>query len=312
MVSWTYPENDLWCEFLEHPDGVWAVWFYGATPLLQINYLDYKVGSGAIEVACWPSPYIRGSFELILSLREGRELNLTNAELFEFWARMTELNKEFSTTPGFAPQITVTLLNGIRDPELGILPTSSAWKNFQVSTKEYEHYSAKVGFVDWVVDPEFDWSKIVQIRFAFMIYQGAALPFSNPPQYFRLDGMLFHYALNVSVINIESNPYSGVPVRLDGGVEGVTPVVWVRDPPGIVEITIANEFQGWLFDHWDDGTTTPGKIIDASIPGVYKAIAFYKSSILPPPPPSPWQPGYYLRLILEKLQEIKKGSFKGF
>jgi len=285
-MSGVYPPNDLWCELLEHVDGSWHVMIYGNKAWLGVNVQDYKVGALSLEAMCEPSPYITNLIDLILPLNEGRELNLTDVKLLEFWAKMTKLGED----GGFDPALTVILYSDV--------PSVSAWKIFPISGTDWQHISSDVGpeaEYQWIVDAGFDWTRIVEIRFLFNQFKGGSI------QYFRLDGILFHFLQDVSLINVESNPFSGVPVRLNGAFTEVTPIMWVVDPPSVREVTVASIHEGWKFDRWHDGLKTPGRIVDATTPGLYKLTAFY---LEPTPPPNGIIPP--LRRFWEYVDQIRR------
>jgi hypothetical protein len=290
-LSWTYPPNDLWCEFLSHEDGDWTYWGYGPGSLaLTVDAVDYKVGALSIRMDCTSSYYGSTSGALILHFKEGRELNLTNADALEFWVKMSRLNGN----GGFVPSLTVILVSSTGP---------RATKGFTVSTSEWQLMKCGVGpshFAEWIVEEGFDWTKITEIWFNFD--QNASYrPFDVPTEYFRVDGVLFYFLLSVSFITAESNPITGVPVRIDGA-QFKTPVTWELEPPGVRTVTVDEEFQGWTFDHWEDGTTTPGRVVDASQPGFYRVTAFYKA---PPSPPTPrvWKLGYFIQYFMTLIQK---------
>jgi hypothetical protein len=260
-----------------------------------VNQQDYKVGALSIEVFCPASPYMDNLFENRLLFNPGRELNLTNGKLFELWMKATKLGG----SGGLKSSIHVKLCsNGYP----GSFDVKCASKYVILTGEDWEHFSLNIGETaayEWIIEPGFDWTKITAITFAFEQYSCGL--FESQIAYLRLDGLLFHYGLDVSIIAIDSNPFNGVPVRLDS-TEGKTPVVWQIEPPAAYDVTIASEFQGWLFDHWDDGILTPGRRIDASIPGTYAHVAFYRSPT--EPPPKRWQPGYYLQLLAKTIKEL--------
>ena len=301
-TTWIYPVDDDWCEFvtsengtLKHIDGYWWVWFYGAGYALGVNTTDYKVGALSIEVACKGSPYTLNSFELVNHF--DKALNLMNAVLLEFWLYPTKVGPNDC---GFVNEFTVKLIS-----ENGMVARRSY--NPENMVEAWQHFSTKAGpdaVTDWIIDKGFDWAKIKELRFYWEQAQGSI--WGAPTQYMRIDGLFFYFALNVSIIRVESNPFSAVPFSLDGQ-EFTTPWVGEVEPPGIYTVTIANTIDSWTFDHWDDGSITPGRTVDASEPGIYKLTAFYKSPT-PTPTPTPtfrWQPGYFINYVLGLLRKRK-------
>jgi len=287
-MSWIYPPDDLWCEFLDEPDGYWSWWFYGNKPTLQVNTKDYTVGALSIELVCYASPYMDNLLALLLKFREGRELDLTEAETFNFWVKLTRLGDG----GGFNPYLTVIL----HDPNW-----YKAEKTFSITSENWIQIQCGIGpkhAKEWVADAKFDWTKVVDIWFYVVQTQGSGV------EYMRIDGMFIEFLLNVAFITVESNPFSGVPVRLNEAFYGTTPVTFSVEPPGVRTVTVDETYDSWIFDHWDDGTTTPGRVVDATEPGFYRVTAFYAPPPTPPPRPTGWKPGYLIQYILEWIQKL--------
>lgn len=301
MVSWQYPPNDLWCEFvtsvdgtLVHQDGRWLPWFYAGGMQFGVDAMDYKVGALSLVTACLASPYISGSYENRLEFAPGRELNLENAKLMEFWLKFSSL----SDNGGFQSEILITLWGG----------EGYATKYIHLDSIEWQHFSLKVGpdaLAEWIISQGFDWKEIRGITFAWN-QKKCSLWTINLWEKFRIDGLLFHFSIDVSIISVESNPISKIPVRLDGAVEGVTPITWTIDPPQPMQITVAEEYQGWIFDNWHDGLKTPGRVVDASIPGVYIVTAFYRSASANGGGGFRWKPGYWITYCIKLLQSLPR------
>lgn len=293
MTSWIVPVEDAWCEYLDlqlvdgnpilfHPDGHWTVWFYGAGYNLKTNMKDYKVGALSIEVECIPSPYIDNQFELRNILDS--ELNLNNAKLLNFWIKPSRLGGP----GGISQHFTVILVDA---------EWRKAERTLSFSIADWHHYSENLGdkfFQDWIVESGFDLTRVKEVWFKWTQYE--CYPLQEITASILLDGLQFYFALDISVISVDSNPISAVPVRLDSAVQGKTPFIATLEPAGIYEVTVDNEHNGWLFDHWNDGVLTPGRTVDATQPRVYSFTAFYREA-------KQWHLGYYLQELMNRIRE---------
>jgi hypothetical protein len=263
---------------------------------LTLNDKDRQVGAVSVELQCPASIYTSNDFALGIIFSEGRELPLTDADMLEFWVKVTKLGGD----GGFDPNFMVFLRAG----QYGM-----AYRYFTISTENsWEHFSAPIGpghEEEWIITGDFSWDKIKELWFSDITQSQAT--WAPHTEYFRVDGILLTYLIDVSFLTVDSNPFRGVPVNING-FYGTTPIAVRIEPPRQVTVTVDEKYDDWLFDHWEDGTTTPGRVVDASTPGNYYVIAFYKPPPAPPRPtfiiPLPWRAGYLISYVQEMIRRL--------
>jgi len=301
-VLWYYPHNDVWCEFLEFTDGYWMVGTSaGFIEGPMLNSSDYVEGALSIQANCAPVSYYKTN-QMNIFFHTSRIKDFSVADFFEFYCKMTKIGGD----SGF-DNFKIRLWS--RDEvgrfffaEKGIPIDQSylVWRKITVDIGP-EHEA------EWMIQPSFDWSRIIRIDFEFGQNAGGSI------QSMLLDGVRYGGYLERAYISVKSMPYSGVIAGLDSLASGPTPITFTLEPPSPVTVTVSAEhpeYPQFKFDHWHDGSTSRSIYVSSSEPDFYEVIAYYieepSNGPTPPPTPTKWYPGYYIQLLLEMLQSLKR------
>jgi len=299
-----YPPNDEWCESLACYDGYWYFDAGGASGCsLSLDDQDKIIGDYSIRFDHWTYDF----------------------EGVDIYFKFLPLEKGFDFSKVYQMELALKL-NTIGDnwewqENIGLYiakDNGNYAKRIITVSKELEDVWVPIVFdagpdsADWEIVGDFDWSKVAYMK----LHLGVIIPAGYwPPPPFNwhnrvsIDGLLLYIKEEYSEITVRSEPISNVEVRLDGEspiLIGCTPVTrWVT--PSVRTLIVPEQTGGYEFKSWEDGTTTPERQVDLTVPGKYEFTAYYEHKPAPPPPPvTPpaygvpvWKPSYLIQYLLQ-------------
>lgn len=301
-VLWTYPDNDLWCEFLNFEDGDcfgWDVWKSSGICALEPDYYNYEMGALSIKGRFGATTNQTFNYLRLTFTKLSRVKDFSIADFLEFNIKLGRIGGSGGIT-----KLVVTLWSVEPMP---VFPNQyfKAQKGIPIDDAflDWQKITLPVGpknEAKWIVEPGFDWTKIWRIEFS--TEQNAGGPVWADVW---IDGMIYGAYATKAIVIVNSSPYQGVDAVIDlFPGQQKTPTAWIIEPPTSCIVTVSSRHpqnENWVFDHWDDKSETISRYIASSSPGIYEVTAFYKETTTPPPP---WRIGYYLKLFMENIQKF--------
>jgi hypothetical protein len=297
-----YPPNDEWCESIVSYDGYWTVVSSPAGTSVVLDS-DRTVGNYSIAIPGFIPGYDISAVSLYFNFIPGTSFDFSKVHEFDFYIKIGEVIDDYWGC-GWKPWLEIYFIKDENNYAKKRIPFEKALQNLWVPVV----LSTGPEAPDWEIVGNFDWKGVTKIRF-YVERDISPLPPVVGTRFIKVDGILFYIKEEFSQVTVKSEPILGVRVRINGAepmLLGYTPVTrWIT--PSVRTLIVDEIYGGYTFKRWDDGSTSPSRTVDLSVPRAYEFTAYYEAPAPPPPTTvSVWRPGYLIQYLIRLIQTIFK------